>query len=99
MEGGVESRYASAAFSQDGKLLALGGPHIKLIEPNSRKQIRDIELPEMTLGEVSRDFVNEPNAKEGENRVSVFALAFSPDGHTLAAGCTEGTVRLVKIGS
>jgi len=94
----TESRYASAAFSQDGKLLALGGPHIKLIEPNSRKQIRDIELPEMTLGEVSRDFVNEPNAKE-KIGCAVFALAFSPDGHTLAAGCTEGTVRLVKIGS
>jgi WD40 repeat protein len=94
----TESRYAAAAFSQDGKLLALGGPHIKLIEPDSRKQIRDIELPEMTWGEVSRDFEKEPNAKEKIGCV-VFALAFSPDGHTLAAGCTEGTIRLVKIGS
>ena len=43
----AESGYISAAFSKDGKLLALGGRRdIKLIDPDSREQIRDIELPE-----------------------------------------------------
>jgi WD40 repeat protein len=47
----TETGYNSAAFSKDGKLLALGGQsQIKLIDPASRKEIRDIELPDvMTL--------------------------------------------------
>ncbi len=94
--GQVESGFGSAAFSGDGKLLALGGRHIKLIDAASWKQIRDIELPEMTRGEVSREQENQPNAKEKIGCV-VTALAFSPDGSALGAGCSEGTVRLVKM--
>lgn len=93
----TEKGYISAAFSKDGKLLALGGrSDIKLIEPDSRNQIRDIELPEMPRGEVGTKDENDPNSKE---KISCFvtALAFSPDGNTLAAGCLEGTVRLVKM--
>jgi WD40 repeat protein len=95
----TESGYNSAAFSKDGKLQALGGRnHIKLIEPVSRKQIRDIELPEMMRGELRRNNQNEPNEKE-KIPCLVSVLAFSPDGNTLAAGCRypEGTVRVVKI--
>jgi WD40 repeat protein len=94
----TESGYNSAAFSKDGKLLALGGRrHIRLIEPASRKQIRDIELPDlMTLGELSPNLENHPNAKE-KVPCHVLALAFSPDGNTLATGCAEGTVRLAKM--
>jgi WD40 repeat protein len=51
----AESGYISASFSKDGKLLALGGVSvIKLIDPDSRKQIRDIELPEMRRGRSQR---------------------------------------------
>ncbi len=93
----IEKGYISAAFSREGKLLALGGrSDIKVIEPDSRKQIRDIELPEMTRGEVGTKDENDPKAKE-KTPCFVSALAFSPDGNTLAAGCAEGTVRLVKM--
>jgi len=93
----AESGYISAAFSKDGKLLALGGSSdIKLLEPDSRKQIRDIELPEMTRGEVGTKDEDDPKAKE-KTPCFVKALAFSPDGNTLAAGCLEGTVRLVMM--
>jgi len=110
----TQGGYASAAFSQDGKLLALGGygkgdigRHIKLIEPASRKEARDIQLPDiMTLqqylsqvsgGETSPSAKNLPIATE-KMPCLVSALAFSPDGNTLAAGCTlDGTVRLVKM--
>jgi WD40 repeat protein len=93
----TESGYISAAFSKDGKLLALGGrSDIKLIEPDSRKQIRDIELPEMRRGEVGTKDEDDPKAKE-KTPCFVRALAFSPDGNTLAAGCVEGTVRLVTM--
>jgi WD40 repeat protein len=93
----TESGYISAAFSTDGKLLALGGrSDIKLIEPDSRKQIRDIALPEMTRGEVGDKDEDDPEAKE-KIPCFVSVLAFSPDGNTLAAGCLEGTVRLVMM--
>jgi WD40 repeat protein len=101
----TERGYNSAAFSKDGKLLALGGhSHIKLIDLASWKQIHDIELAEMTFGEVMQMIDpqrqlspnQEAQAKE-KAQCGVWALAFSPDGHTLAAGCSEGTVRLIKI--
>lgn len=95
--------YNSAAFSKDGKSLALGGhSHIKLIDLPSWKQIRDIELPEMTFGDVmqmidpKRNLENVPHAKE-KVQCGVWAVAFSPDGKTLAVGCNEGTVRLIKM--
>ncbi len=91
----LESGFGSAAFSKDGKLLALGGRNIRLIE-RARKQIRDIELPEMTRGQVSGEQENQPSAKEKFGCV-VTALAFSPDGSALAAGCSEGTVWVVKM--
>ena len=95
-ETGRKRGYISAAFSKDGKLLAFGGrSDIKLIDPDSRKQIRDIELPEMTRGEVGHSDEDAPGAKK-TIPCGVLALAFSPDGNTLAAGCSEGTVRLVK---
>jgi WD40 repeat protein len=93
----TENGYISAAFSKDGKLLALGGlSDIKLIDPDSRKQIRDVELPVMRRGEVGAKDEEDPKANE-KVPCLVTTLAFSPDGNTLAAGCLEGTVRVVKM--
>lgn len=93
----LESGFGSAAFSKDGKLLALGGLNIKLIDP-ARKQMRDILLPDIAPGGISREHDNQPNAKEKMGCVAT-ALAFSPDGSTFATGCSDGTVRLVNVKS
>jgi hypothetical protein len=50
----------------------------------------------MTLREANRRFESQPGA-DTKIPISITALAFSPDGRTLAAGLVEGTVRLVKI--
>jgi hypothetical protein len=62
-----------------------GRSAIKLIDPDSRKQIRDIELREMTRGAVEHIDKDAPDAKE-TIPCGVLALAFSPDGNTSAAG-------------
>jgi len=92
----VKKGFKSAAFSKDGKILALGGPHIELIDPATRKHLRIIELPQMTLGEINSRFKDRPNL-DRKVPIGISALAFSPDGNTLAAGCLDGTVRLVKM--
>ena len=68
----IESGYISAAFSKDGKLALGGRGDIKLIDPDSRKdsrkQVRDIELPEMMPGEVEHGDKDAPE-REGDSPV------------------------------
>jgi WD40 repeat protein len=91
----VEDGISCAAFSKDGKILALGGRNIMLLDPASGKQIRTIELPETTLGENGPGFEKMPNANQ-KIPVQITALAFSPDGSTLAVG-NMGPLRLVNM--
>jgi WD40 repeat protein len=89
------SGYSAAAFSRDGRLLALGGPDIKLFDSASRKELRTIEVPTFTKGEVLPDSAHRPDAGE-RLPCGVSALAFSPDGETLAFGCFD-TLHIMKL--
>ena len=84
--------WSSVGISKDGKTMALGGTRIEFIDPASRKSIRPVELPAITLADSNAAFAQDPNAGS-KIPVSVVALAFSPDGATLAAGCQDGTIR------
>lgn len=95
----TETGYNSAAFSKDGKSLALGGRNlVKLVDPASLRQFREISLAELTRGEVQRD---QDNENRGNEKIScmVSNLAFSPAGDSLAAACNypEGTIRIIKM--
>lgn len=92
----LEYGFCSAAFSKDGKVLALGGRNIKLVDPASWKHIRTIELPETTLSESGPGLEKQPNADK-KIPIIIRALAFSPDGNTLAVGCM-GPLRIVNMG-
>jgi WD40 repeat protein len=89
------SGYTSAAFSRDGQLLALGGPDIKLFDVSGR-ELRTMNVPAFTKGEVLPGFADRPDARE-KVPCGVSALAFSPDAATLAVGCFEGTLRIMKL--
>ncbi|HVO63751.1 MAG TPA: hypothetical protein VMT53_22700 [Terriglobales bacterium] len=91
------SGYSSAAFSRDGQLLAVGGPDIRLFDP-SGKEVNAINIPAFTRGEVLPGSAGRPDAGE-KIPCGVSALAFSPDGATLAVGCFEGTLRIVGLSS
>ena len=81
-------------FSRDGKLLALGGRgHIKLIKPDSRKEVRDINVPEVSMAEMLPSDANRPDADKKVPGIAL-ALAFSPDSKKIAVGFVGGTVRL-----
>ena len=84
--------HGAAAFSPDGRLLALGGRDIKLLDPASRKELRTIKAPTVTKGEVLGDT---PDA-DREMPYSITALALSPDGATLAVGC-PGSLRVLNL--
>ncbi len=91
---------ASAAFSKDGKTLALGGTNVELFDAATRKSVRVVELPAMTMREAMPAMAGAMDADADKKiPVSIVALAFSPDGATLAAGCQDGTVRLLKTAS
>jgi WD40 repeat protein len=94
----VEARegWSAVAVSSDGKRMALGGSRVELIDPVSHRTLRSIDLPSVTLAETNAAFAQEPGANE-KIPLAVVALAFSPDGATLAAGCQDGTIRLIPL--
>lgn len=86
---------SSVGISKDGKTLAIGGARVEFLDPTTRKTVRTVDLPSITMRESNPMFEGEPTA-DAKIPVSVVALAFSPDGATLAAGCQDGSIRLLK---
>ncbi|MCI0462018.1 MAG: WD40 repeat domain-containing protein [Gemmataceae bacterium] len=78
----------SLTFSADSKLLASGGHDglVRLWDASAGKKLRD--LPGLPM----------PPPKTPPEPSAVLSLAFSPDGNLLAAGGSDGVVRLINPG-
>lgn len=88
----------SVAVSKDGKRLAVGGSRVEFLDPATRKVVKAVDLPAMTVAESNPTMAAEAGAEQDTKvPVRVMTLAFSPDGGTLAAGLFDGTVRLIPV--
>jgi WD40 repeat protein len=88
------------AFSPDGTTLAVGGANhlvtVSLWDPSTGRRRGELRDP----GSVSTPWRSGPTAPPpDEPSLRVAAVAFSPDGATLAAGCSDGIIRLWDIAS
>ena len=76
-------------------VLALGGSDVRMLASSSLQILRKITLPEFSQREANAE--PDGNATDKKMPVAVQTLALRPDGGQLAAGCLDGTVRLVQI--
>jgi WD40 repeat protein len=91
----VEDGYGAAAFSPDGKILALGGRDVQLLDAATGKTLRTVALRELDASEAGLS--DAPQRSKRKLAVMIRALAWAPDGQRLAAGCLDGTVRLIPV--
>ena len=94
--------YAKAAFSHDGRLLALGGEKIDIFDLPAMNLVRTINLPEMSMSDAVSNpdrFKQYPNYEEYEKKrlTEVKEMTFSPDSKSLAVGTNFGTINIIKI--
>jgi WD40 repeat protein len=79
----------SVAYAPDGTTLGVGGGWVSV---NGAQMRGAVELWDLSSGKVRAQLRDELPPSDGPNQVS--ALAFSPDGKTLAAGLQGGSVKL-----
>ncbi len=93
--GALSTRADAVVFSADSKYLAAGtsGASGELPEP------AEVHLWDATTGQRLHSFKTLPDVEQGGNPGSVASLAFHPRGTLLAAGVSDGTVRLWELPS
>lgn len=95
----TERGYRSAAFSKDGKTLAIAGGDIRLLALPTLEERGKITLSKLSLREAALRPINNDQIPDTKVTIWVQALAWAPDGRELAAGCFDGSVRLIRWGT
>lgn len=91
---GVEA----VGYSPDGRILATGDGRVRLWDLEEHRQLATLTGEDVAEQKYGPEVHALARAMIMERSYIFQAVAFSPDGDTVAAGCTDETIKLWNIG-
>ena len=89
----------AAAISSNGEWIAVGGDGVRLTSTLAGAPGKTLPLlhPDVLPKDAVRTGARADERQSTQNSVRVVSLAFSPDDSRIAAGCSDGTIQIIRV--